>query len=297
MNTTLDFEAYCRRTGFDGPAAPTLGTLRCLIAQHAAAIPFENIEVLAGRVPGLDLASLQAKLVQSRRGGYCFEQNRLFMACLQGLGFAVRPLEARVRAGVAADVVTARTHMALRVMLEGEDHLVDVGFGGLAPTAPLRLGSRAEQDTGYGVYRFIDAAGAVLLQARTHAGWSDCYRLGPDDPQPIDFEMGNWWVATHPKAMLRQNLLVARKQPDRRLTLFNNQLSTQATLASVPEQRTLGSRAEFEDVLAEAFGLAIDSPDLDAVMAVIARQAAALASARAAPLPSPLRPSPGDAPS
>ena len=289
MDTTLDFEAYCRRTGFDGPAAPTLGTLRRLITLHAAAIPFENIEVLAGRVPSLDLASLQTKLVQSRRGGYCFEQNRLFMACLQSLGFAVRPLEARVRAGVPADVVTARTHMALRVTLEGEDHLVDVGFGGLAPTAPLKLDSRAEQDTGYGVYRFVDAAGGVLLQAQAHSGWSDCYRLGPEEPQPIDFEMGNWWVATHPKAMLRQNLLVARKQPDRRLTLFNNQLSTQVTLASAPEQRTLGSRAEFEDVLAEAFGLAIASADLDAVMAVIAGQAAAS-------LPSPLYPRPGDTP-
>jgi N-hydroxyarylamine O-acetyltransferase len=272
IDASIDFDAYKRRIAFDGPVTPTLQTLSRLIERHAAAIPFENIEVLAGRVPLLDVASLQQKLVLSRRGGYCFEQNGFFLAALQQAGFVASGLEARVRAGVPADVVTGRTHMALRVTLDGEDYLADVGFGGLAPTAPLRLRSRAVQSDSVGSYRFVSVDSDFLLQCETHDGWMDCYRIAPSEPQRIDYDMGNWFVATHPKAMLRQNLLVARSTPGGRLTLFNNKLSLR-NATTRPEEKIVGSRGELADVLADGFGLEIDAADLDAVAAVVQRQA------------------------
>jgi N-hydroxyarylamine O-acetyltransferase len=264
----MDFDAYRQRIGFMDDAPPTLGTLSKLIARHAAAIPFENVDVLAGRVPALDLPSLHAKLVAGRRGGYCFEQNTLLMAVLQHLGFAVQGMEGRVRAGVPADVVTARTHMALRVTIDGQAWLVDVGFGALAPMAPLKLGvSDGEQEAGGGIYRFVDESrDDLLLQALTHEGWSDCYRLTPSLPHPIDYELGNWWVATHPGAMLRHNLLVARAVEGGRMTLFNHTLTVRRPQTAAPEQRTLSGKAEITDVLTAVFGLQIDAADLDAVM-------------------------------
>jgi len=273
-DTAIDFEAYKRRIEFDGQITPTLSTLTRLVERHSATIAFENIEVLAGRIPRLDHAWLQQKLVQRRRGGYCFEQNGFFLAALQQAGFVARGLEARVRAGVPADVVTARTHMALRVTLEGEDYLADVGFGGFAPTAPLKLLERGVQRDAVGTYRFVDAGSDLLLQCQTHEGWIDCYRIGPSEPYPIDYEMGNWFVATHPKAMLRQNLLVARSTQAGRLTLFNNKLSLRKGTTAGPEDTTLAARAEFADALADGFGLQVGDADLDAVMAVIERQAA-----------------------
>jgi N-hydroxyarylamine O-acetyltransferase len=120
---TLDLDAYCRRIGLRGALAPTRDCLVRLIQCHAMAIPFENIEVLARRVPVLDTDSLQRKMVQQRRGGYCFEQNQLFRGVLLACGFDAHPLEARIRVGVPADVVTARTHLATRVVLDGVDHL------------------------------------------------------------------------------------------------------------------------------------------------------------------------------
>ena len=44
-----------------GPCAPALATLRALIAAQAATIPYENIDVLMGQPPKLDLASFQRK--------------------------------------------------------------------------------------------------------------------------------------------------------------------------------------------------------------------------------------------
>ena len=189
---TLDLDAYCRRIGLRGALAPTRDCLVRLIQCHAMAIPFENIEVLAKRVPQLDDDGLQRKMVRQRRGGYCFEQNRLFRGVLQASGFDAHPLEARIRVGVPADVVTARTHLATRVVLDGVDHLVDVGCGGVAPLAPLSLASRDDQVAGTGTFRFEDVERDVMLRTLTAEGWIDCYRIMPTAPHLIDCEMGNW---------------------------------------------------------------------------------------------------------
>ncbi len=265
----LDLDAYRRRIGLDGPLTPTRECLERLIPAHAAAIPFENIEVLARRVPRLDVAGLQDKLVRQRRGGYCFEQNTLLRAVLQAVGFEVRPMEARIRSGVAADVVTGRTHLATRVMLDGAPWLVDVGCSTVAPLAPLALASRAQQAAGSGVYRLVDAGDELLLQTLAADGWADCYQLMPGAPHPVDSEMGNWFVATHPKSMLGHNLLLGRAIPGGRLRLFNRRLSAYQPQGAAPVERELQTRAEFADVLADGFGLDVAPADLDAVMAAI----------------------------
>jgi N-hydroxyarylamine O-acetyltransferase len=265
----LDLAAYQRRIGVAGALAPTRECLDQLVLAHAAAIPFENIEVLARRVPKLDLAGLHDKLLHQRRGGYCFEQNALFRTVLQAVGFDARPMEARIRSGVPADVVTARTHLATRVRLDGVDLMVDVGCGTLAPLAPLALDNRDTQDAGTGFYRFVAIDDELLLQMRGPEAWSDCYQLMPSTPHPIDCEVGNWFVATHPKSMLAHNLLVGRAIPGGRLRLFNRRLSTFRPECAAPTEQMLETRAEFADVFADGFGLDIAPADVDAVMATL----------------------------
>jgi N-hydroxyarylamine O-acetyltransferase len=272
IDPAADFDAYFHRIEFDGGAAPTLATLARLVERHAASIPFENTDVLCGRVPRLDLASLHDKLVGRRRGGYCFEQNAFFVAALRHIGFDAAGLEARARYGVPADVVTARTHMAIRVTIDGERYLADVGFGGLAPTRPLKVIELQVQADAVDAYRLLAADDDLVLQRRSGEGWSDCYRVAPSLPHPIDYEMGNWFVATHPNAFLRQNLLVARTTPGGRLTLFNDKLTLRRPAPAPEEERTLSSRAELGDALADEFGLPLDGGDLDAVSAVVERR-------------------------
>ena len=267
----LDLEAYLRRIDHPGAPAPTRECLDRLVAAHALALPFENIEVLAHRVPRLDLVGLQDKLVRQRRGGYCFEQNTLLRGVLQAIGFDAQPMEARIRAGVPADVVTGRTHLATRVVLDGVALLVDVGCGTIAPTAPLALASRDEQAAGTGSYRFVDAGSDLLMQNRDADGWKDGYLLLPGAPQAIDCELGNWFVATHPKSMLRNNLLVGRAIAGGRLRLFNRTLATFRPECAAPAEQLLQTRAEFADVLADGFGLDVMPADLDAVMTALDR--------------------------
>jgi N-hydroxyarylamine O-acetyltransferase len=90
----FNLEAYLARIGGARALAPSLEALRALHQAHVGAIPFENLDILLGRTIRVDLASVEAKLVAARRGGYCFEQNTLFRAALEALGYAVTALSA-----------------------------------------------------------------------------------------------------------------------------------------------------------------------------------------------------------
>jgi N-hydroxyarylamine O-acetyltransferase len=267
----LDLPAYWRRIGFEGPADPTLTTLAALVACHARSIPFENIDVLARRVPSLDIDDLQAKLVMRRRGGYCYEQNTLFMAVLLAMGFRVRAMEARVRSRVPAGVVTGRSHMALRVTMEGIDHLVDVGFGGQAPLAPLRLHDPEPQAAPGSVYRWVGMDGERLLQLQGAQDWSDCYSVIDQDLQAPDREIGNWYAATYPGFALALNLVLGRATDDARLILWNLQLTVRSHAGGQARESTLGGVAEVADVMADAFGLVLTRSEVDTAYAVAAR--------------------------
>src|SRR5579871_5271952 len=114
----FDLDAYLARIGFNGPRKPTLGVFGSLHRLHPDAIPFENLDPLLGRPVSLDLGAVQAKLVGAGRGGYCFEQNALFRAALETLGFRVTPLIARVVWMAPPErPLGGRNHMLLRVDL------------------------------------------------------------------------------------------------------------------------------------------------------------------------------------
>ena len=131
----FDLDAYLRRIAYEGPREPSLGTLRAIVAAHSAAIPFENIDVLLKHGVRLDVATLHNKLVQRRRGGYCFEQNTLLAAALRALGFSLVTLAAPVVRGTPEGSATARAHMLLQVDLPEGPFIADVGYGNLTPTA------------------------------------------------------------------------------------------------------------------------------------------------------------------
>ena len=147
LQDDFDQDAWLDRIGYKGSREPTLETLRGLVNDHSGTISYESIDVLLDRPLKLDLNSLQRKMIAGRRGGYCFEQNFLFRGGLRSLGFDVTSLQARVVRGLAIDAPRPMLHMVLQVNLPEGPFLADVGFGNLAPTAPLRLSPDLEQGT------------------------------------------------------------------------------------------------------------------------------------------------------
>lgn len=266
MAQVLDLGGYLRRIGYEGSRAPTLETLHAVHFRHALAIPFENLDPFLRRPVRLDLESLQQKLVRERRGGYCFEHNLLFKAALEALGFKVTGLAARVMWNLPEDATLPRTHMLLRIALDGQDYLADVGFGGQTLTTPIRLIAGVEQATPREPFRLLAADGGFVMQVRLGGGWKPLHRFDLQPQLLPDYEVANWYVSTHPQSRFVNNLTVAMPAPGRRYALFNGEFAVHG-LDGQSERRKLSGAREIRRVLQEAFDLTLPTdPDLDAAL-------------------------------
>ncbi len=255
---TPDLDAYCERIGYSGPRQPDLATLRALHLHHVAAVPFENLDVLLGRRISLDPAVIADKIILRRRGGYCFEQNTLFREILTALGFRVTPLLARVRWQVPAETATPLTHTILRVEAEGRPWLVDVGFGAVGTTGPLALDSTEPQATPHELRRLIPDGDSLVHQVRHGDAWGDVYRFSLTPPPAVDFEVGNWFSCTHPRAHFTNNLVVTRVRDAERLVVFNHEFTVRDADGTAARQ-DIRSPHDLRDLLIQEFGLHLSS--------------------------------------
>jgi N-hydroxyarylamine O-acetyltransferase len=251
----MDLAAYFQRIGYQGPYEATFAVLSALTEAHTSAIAFENLDVLLERPISLEPEALFQKLVTDRRGGYCFEQNGLFLAVLRELGFQVAPISARVRLQRPRDFTPPRTHMFLRVELNGESWLTDVGVGGLSLTAPLRLVTDVEQRTPHEARRIVQEGARLFHQVRFGAAWEDVCEFTLEEMPLIDREVANWYTSAHPASHFKNRLIAARAAPEgERLTLLNDEFSRRDRFG-VATTRRIASPDELLSVLLEQFGL------------------------------------------
>ncbi|MEX5218439.1 MAG: arylamine N-acetyltransferase [Nitrospira sp.] len=271
--TAIDLDAYFNRIGFDGLRTPTLDTLRAIQLKHSETIPFENLNPLMGWPVSLDLESLQRKMVAEGRGGYCFEQNLLLKHGLDALGFDVTGLAARVLWNTPDGVVLPRTHMLLLVVLDGRRYIVDVGFGGVTLTGPLRLEPDVEQATPHEPFRLIAIDDEFIEQVKIGGHWVSLYRFDLTEQLLPDYEMANWYLSTHPDSRFVTGLLAARPAPDRRYALLNNQLTVHYRNGG-RERRLLTGVADMRETLERSFYLVLpDAPEVEAVLARLTEEA------------------------
>jgi len=241
--------AYFARVGYEGDVEPSVATLEALHLAHATHIPFENLDILLGRGIQLDSESLQRKLVEARRGGYCFEQNLLFASVLETIGFEVTMLSARVRYG--ATVVRPRTHMLLLITFPDGRWIADVGFGGEGLLRPVRLAVGEESRQYRWTYRINEEGRHPVLQSRRPDGWLDMYAstLGPHER--VDYEVANHFTSTYPESPFRQMPIVQRPSPEARYHLKGRELTVDGETTAT---RTIDD-GELLDVLRQLFGI------------------------------------------
>jgi N-hydroxyarylamine O-acetyltransferase len=262
-----------REHRYSGPREPTLTTLRAIVAEHTAAIPFKNLDVLGQRPTRLDLPSLHEKLVRKRRGGYCYEHNLLLLDILLALGFRAQGLAARVHRSRPPGIIPPRSHMLLRVDLAEDSQIVDVGFG-TALTAPLALEAETEQKTPHESFRLVPVDGEFDLQVKFGDAWTDLYRLSLQAQMPVDYEAMNWYTSTHPDSLLVRSLIAARPGRHRRHTLINDNFTIRHLDGKV-ERRILSGAKEFGKILTRHSGITTpDSAEIEAVSAIAAKRAA-----------------------
>jgi N-hydroxyarylamine O-acetyltransferase len=101
-----------------------------------------------------------------------------------------------------------------------------------------------------------------VLQSSHQAGWQDCYAFVPELRYPIDFEMANWWVSTHPGSAFRQRVTVQRTLPGERHVL--RQLTYTIQSPRGVDVREI-DREDFSRLLRDVFGLDVTGIPLPAL--------------------------------
>ena len=250
----LDLDDYLKRIAYAGALTADAGTLRALHRAHAAAIAFENLDVVLGRTIELDLDSLQDKLVRHRRGGYCFEHNLVFAAVLERLGFPVTRLAGRVQPSGTG----ARTHMLLRVVADDSPWLADVGFGA-SLLEPLPLETSSVSQDGWSYRLGAGGSGTWLLEQDGPDGWSELYEFTLEPQRPIDYAVYSHHTSTHPSSPFTGQVVALRTESDMRYALRGRRL-TMTRPDGVAVERELGV-AELPGVLAERFGIELDAEE------------------------------------
>jgi N-hydroxyarylamine O-acetyltransferase len=252
-----DLTAYLARIGVRRPPAPDLASLAAIQWAHVTTIPFENLDILLGRRIAIDLPSIVAKLVRGGRGGYCFEQNALLGAALEALGYGVTRLSARVRWHATGP--SPRTHMLLAVDVPGETgrFLVDAGFGGACPTAPIPLADGVDVALHHDRCRLRAENDGLLFQLGIAGEWADMYWFTLEPHTAIDYEVANHFTSTHPASRFMQGIVCARPTAEARVTLRGLELSRRR--GAEVEREVIDDADRLLDVLAREFGLTFPS--------------------------------------
>jgi N-hydroxyarylamine O-acetyltransferase len=251
--TVFDSNSYLARIRLSGPTHPSPETLRQLHLAHLYAVPFENLDISLGRKIVCDEDRFFQKIVQQRRGGFCYELNGAFAALLRDLGFSVTLLSARVsRADGSASAEF--DHLALRVDLD-ERWLADVGFGD-SFLEPLRLKPEIEQEQGSHRFRIVNVRGVMIVQRQDGNGlWKSQYQFTQTPRQLSDFADRCEYQQVSPESHFTRQRICTLPVPNGRITLSDLKLIR--TTGPQRHERVLRDEDEWRAMLAEYFGVSL----------------------------------------
>jgi N-hydroxyarylamine O-acetyltransferase len=259
----IDLAAYLRHIGLPARrATPTVAALRRLHRAHVDAIPFNSVSTALGRVPALDLPTLERRMVAERRGGYCLEHVTLFAAVLDALGFG-----AEVRLCIVGEPEEARPPTHLTVLARPVDDerrwMADVGFGvGVLGPVPVPLSPGTGEPVRNGGWEHradLTADGRIVLLERGAEGWEALHAMADEDADDAEVAEANRWVALQPRSPFAGRLIAMRTTVDRRERLVGRRVNVStADGRELVEELTT---SEALDALERRFGVATDAED------------------------------------
>jgi N-hydroxyarylamine O-acetyltransferase len=267
-------------------AGATLDKLKILHERHLDRFPFENLSQHGLGLPAaLDAETTASKILDRRRGGFCFELNGLFARLLEELGYRVVLVPAQLYRITHFD---APTHLVLVVTChDGTVAFADVGFGE-PPIHPLlydvtgnleqvtpegmrsKLVRHHEDDQGDAVFLYWFKNGEWVPRLR----WSYPASLEHDDPSATSSTRGSttmrlqdfhpYLETVHrPESNFSKKLICCRLTRDRKVSLAGSRLKITGP-PRFPEDRApvtvrdLDSVGAVRRALSEHFDIALE---------------------------------------
>jgi N-hydroxyarylamine O-acetyltransferase len=237
--------------------------LREVHAGQAFSIPFENLDIHLQRAISLEPEDLTSKIIDRRRGGYCFEHNGVLYLALKSMGFKVRRQLARVVYNRTEP--GARTHQVLIVTISGQDWLADTGFGGPGLRVPLPMIPDEIQEQ-YGE-RFClrrDSRYGMMLQKESNDTLVNLYVFDENElTLDMDIEMANHFTSSWRSSIFLMHRMCSLQKSWGRVTLSDMELTIHRDGQSL--SRTLRPGPQYMDAIEEYFGISLNAVYTDFV--------------------------------
>lgn len=249
--------AYLARIGLPALPPATAEGLSDLVLAQARTIAFENLDVLAGLPVRLERSVVYEKILGTGRGGYCFELNALMSGALEAAGFDARPVMARVTYG--RTVPGPSTHQALVVRCDGQEWLVDVGFGGPGPERPLPLVGGKVHTVEGAQFRLVPSFGGDLhLQRKVGSDWTGLFLLSLAQTRSTDIQAANHFVSSWKRSPLRHRLMCALPVAGGLLTVQGTDLVRLDRQLAETGRQPMNDASDLHDTLRESLRVRAD---------------------------------------
>jgi N-hydroxyarylamine O-acetyltransferase len=255
---------YLERIGLEAFPDMDIAGLDRLKRAHTQAIAFENLDIHLSRTIRVDSESVFDKLVRRRRGGYCFEQNRLFSDVLTALGVSHRLVLGRGLLKLRPGEIAPRNHLCLLVQVDGEPWLLDAGFGALY-IAPVPLVDGATTASGHRLRRVGEMgslSGEWLLEFNSsmltgspsaEGDLMQQYCFDLSEVAPDDIEQANHWTSTRHGTLFTSRYIVSISFKDGFASLADRVLTLRSRDGK--DARVLEDAATYGQCLRDIFKL------------------------------------------
>jgi N-hydroxyarylamine O-acetyltransferase len=229
---------------------PTLEFVSKMMQHHIYSVPFENLDVQAGKVVSLIPEDIVDKIVYRNQGGYCYEINGIFALALQKLGISCYFAGSRTK---FYPVKKPQTHMVIVAKIDGKDYLIDTGFGSHGIRQPMDLSARNQvvEQEGY-AFKLVNEGGEILLKALVNDEWFNQYSLKKRPTDFIDFTPANYMNSTHPDSIFVKAPLIILFNAEGKKVLTGNTIKYYVN--GLIKEKTF-TNAEYLGVLKEEFNL------------------------------------------
>lgn len=233
---------------------PSLLYLKELQKAHLLHIPFENLDIHYRNKITLNYSSIFEKLIQNKRGGFCYELNGLFYHLLYHLGFNCYLISAKVYNVDTDEWGNNFDHMAIIVEIDNEKYLVDVGFGN-GPISPLKVDSKEMQMdyTRYWKMTIDPDENLILQESADSAYFKSRYLFTSEERQFIEFMEMCEYHQTSPKSKFTQQKIITKFTSTGRVSLTDKKINLLEL--GIEQEWPIMNEDEFLSKLEQHFGI------------------------------------------
>ncbi|MBQ2881536.1 MAG: arylamine N-acetyltransferase [Clostridia bacterium] len=251
----FDIDKYLQRIGVvESAGEPDGELLKTIHKAHYMAVPYENLDIIQGLPLDLSTEALYDKIVNRKRGGYCFEINGLFGALLRSMNYDVTDHLARFL--LDEPDIPMRRHRVLKVQLADGAYVCDVGIGIESPRIPLRIVENVVQNDGFAEYRFENEPflGWVLWQKKLLGEWKKLYSFTDEVQLSVDFLQPSFYCEKSPESTFNKAPIIALKT-NVGLNSYDGKVFRVSSKGNIMRSITPKDKVEEQQLIAELFGL------------------------------------------